>query len=351
MMKKRIFAEFALLGVIAAVCLVIAWPEAAGVNKVAGDNVIADPKDPKASQAPAVARTAYVDFVKLLKNDPLFLTAQLKEMHKLEIDMREEATTFDAKHANDKKRLEAIKPDEMEYRDLMKDIIESSAKSNRKRMTLESEAQRTIDEEAQKAFKRIKDLVAEISKTKGYSQVMLISSTPAKGLKFDELQKQLLLSPMLIYPEEDDITKFVEKENFRRSYGYLEIGDSTAKEGTIENDGVWTEDDKGNKTQRAAKDKVNNAADVWFECKVGARLSLKCAVTDLDENDKRVPAKPANAEVEWTLIRLQTGTLDEKTGVYTAPDAMPAAGDIVSIRVSCKKAPYKNTTIRVRLIK
>lgn len=338
-------AEFALVGVVVGLAagILFALPAPSG-DKTGNANA------GYGQNGPTTPRTGYVDFVKLVKADPQFLTKQWEYMRDLEINMRDEAMKFELQREQALKDLKRLNPDEKEYRETMDRIVKFSAESNRTRLQMESETHRAVDSEAQKSFVRIKSLVAEIAKQKNYEQVLVISSNSAKNLSFEKLQQQLLLSPVLIYPEQDDITAQVEKELLRRAHGYLEIGDPTAKEGTIENDGIWLEPEKDKKTARIAKDTGKNADDVWFEVKLGAKLQLKAMVTDLGENDKRVPVSGDKAEVEWSLPKLKSGNIGLKTGEYTAPDAMPDTGAVIPVRVCPKLATYRFKSFRIRLL-
>lgn len=348
MNKRRqgiLAAEFALVGVLVGLAagVLFAWPAPRdGQAAMAyGNNVVSDaPKDGPAARG----RTAYVDFIKLLKQEPKFLNEQWGAMVLLEADMRREVQAFEARREADMKELRAKLVTQKEYRDTMNQAITNTADSLLRRMRLESGTQRDIDDMAQEAFGRVKNLVAEISTARGYSQVLVIANVAAKDVTFEKLQQQLLMSPVLIYPQEDDITAIVEKEMLRRSNGYLLIGvDENSDEGIHVLKG-------GVKTTRMAKDKDKNPDDVWFEVKLGDKLQFGAEVTDLDENDKRVPAAGDKAEVEWLLPRLNTGSIDGKTGLYAAPETLPEAGAIINVRVAPRKHTYRFKTVRVRLL-
>ena len=296
--------------------------------------------DAQPAVTPEPRRTAYVDFLSLLKRD-----APLKR------EQQEIALTVEKRVADiDKRWMVQIdaqqqikiknKVDSREYRLAMQKQLEFERKRFQEKLELEQIAQADLRDFGIERFKALRNLSRDIAKRLGYNEVLNIvreiEDVAGSQDDFQALQQQLLVSPVLYFEAAHDITDAVDKEaqaEWGETISFV-AWDEEAKRGGIE---LTLE---GEETPL----KRNDAGE--FEVRLGQKGKLSIPVLD-----KGNPAEAERGEVRWTKSGIgDIGTLVEGTGEYTAPEEFPLDGDTLVITARSAVDPTVVERVRIRLL-
>lgn len=302
--------------------------------------------DAQPSAAIEPAKTCYVDFIKLLKEDTVLLGKQIEIAQGIEAYLRREAESYQKRiEAREKERKEH-KPNTAKYRQATEDLIALQADFNRKKIKAEVTLQSDFAREAKIRYQQIRGYAIEIASRRGATEVMVISRAPAENLDFTELQRQLMVSPVLHWDPAYDITDEVEKR------ARLDMSNE-------ECDAVEVYNDKGEKLALKARDEATNPDSIDYEIALKGKFKLAGVFSDLDRaSSKRVPMAAKDANPVWDLPSFGTGTIEPQedgTALYVAPDNLPpgadaAKGAIITIEVAPQKARAKGKTVRIRVL-
>lgn len=290
-------------------------------------------------------KTCYVDFVKVLKEDSLLLNEQIEIYQDARFRQRDLAAKFDKQL---KAKQDAIKnepPKSEKYAKLMEEIIQVNATYTKERYDIELDMQKDVNEAAKKRFNALRKYAIEIAEKHGATQVLVISTDSFDKMDFSDMQKALMLSPVLHYTAGYDITAEL------KAKADLDKCNHEAEK-------VYAVDAAGKEVPKLPEDKVTNPDRIDYEVALGATLKLKADFSDIDKTTaKRGPVAAKAVSPVWELKGVDTGelkTLPDGDGAeYTAPKEMPkgapATGLIVEIEVAPDKARAKSKVLRVRI--
>lgn len=285
---------------------------------------------------PQVIKTAYVDFLSVFKKEGklqsdqrrLFAEADV-ELQQLETDMAPSVEALEA----ERKRWE---PHDSRHYAAMRSLLDLQRKYNTERLDIESRAQRDLRSAAIESFVRLRNLATDIAKNKGYNQILNIVREPEKIAETQEdfrvLQQQLLLSPVLYFEPEHDITDLLAAEA-KAKWG-IEI--KVELEGAV----AVGADGKDGAALTKVPEGETNKARIDYKVRLGETVRFKTKVTNNGQ-----PAAGKQAETAWTRTGLKSGEIND-TGLYTAPKECPLASDIITIRV---RSLVDSTTLDIRI--
>lgn len=289
---------------------------------------------------PPSPRTAYVDFLSLLKDDSKLRREQARiadmarsEMEEIEsrympqfealVQIRKNNAVNEARHIQAKAQLEALHLDVANK----KAEIEYSAQSSLRRYAIT-------------AFKELRELATSIAKARGYTQVLNMVSDLDRVAEspedFRALQQQLLLSPVLYFEPEHDLTVVIraEAEKQRGLNVKLEVRKAVSLD---------AERKEGAELVRLAKDDSNPDRIDW-EVKLEDTIRILAGVTVRDQ-----AAEGDDAGLLFSRTTYLGGKVEED-GTYIAPAEAPKDTDVVEIRVASYLDPSVNQTLRIRLL-
>ena len=295
-------------------------------------------------------RTCYVDFIKVVKEDSVLLSVQIE----IYTESRERQRSLQSRAERQiKAKQEEIrsKPAKSEeYARLMEEIIQLNAAYTKERYDIELDMQKDINEEAKRRFNKLRDYAVEIAERHKATQILVISTEPTEKMDFSDLQKALMLSPVLHYTKGYDITAELtaraklDQCNFETTEAYALGAD-------------------GKKLVKLPEDNEKNPDRIDYEIAHGAKLTLRGDFTDLNKaTSKREPvdnAKLMEKEgVNPTWILRGEGelkSLPNGDGEYTAPVVWPEGAPkdkplILEIDVAPLKARNQSKTLRVRVL-
>lgn len=295
---------------------------------------------------PAPALVAYVDFLSLLKDDPVLKVQQANINNRAYRDMlvvNARAPEFEALV----NKLRTLVASDRQYTQTKQQLLDLHLNSAQQKAEIELAAQGEVRAAVTEAYTRLRRLVAEIASQRGYNQVLNIVRNPEKVAEAQDdlrvLQQQMLLSPV-IYHEQNkdrDLTDIV-AEKVKREYGVnikLELLDAC----------TLTAEDKDDKpVKRMEQDDKKNADKIDWEVRLGQKLRLKVKVTDKDK-----PAEGDNAGVYWARRGFMTGDMKDD-GTYIAQATFPKTGDketdIVTVVVRSNVDSTQSIEVRLRLL-
>ncbi|MBE7491629.1 MAG: hypothetical protein HS108_07735 [Planctomycetes bacterium] len=284
-------------------------------------------------------KVAYVDFLSLFKGEKQLESDQ----RRIYAEAEELLQAIDVEMAPRVERLEAdrrlYKPHEQKHWTAMQNLLAAQREYNTRRLKVESDAQKDLRAAAIDSFVRLRNLVTGIATQRGYSQVLNIVRNPEKAAEasddFRVLQQQLLISPVIYYDKEHDLTDVVAAEA-KKLWG-VEI--------KIELDGatrVQSDGKEGEALARVAQGD-DNKERIDFEVRLGESVRFRVKVTNNGQ-----PATGRNADLSWWRTGIKSGEVKDD-GSYRAPAECPEQSDIVTVRV---RSLVDSTTldIRVRLV-
>ncbi len=290
-------------------------------------------------------KTCYVDFVKVLKEDSLLLNEQIEIYQDARFRQRDLAAKFDKQL---KVKQEAIKnepPKTEKYAKLMEEIIQINATYTKERYDIELDMQKDVNDEAKKRFNALRKYAIEIAEKHGATQILVISTDSFDKMDFSDMQKALMLSPVLHYTAGYDITKELKDR-------------ADLDKCNFECDKAFAINAAGAEIPKMPEDKVKNPDRIDYEIALGAKLTLRGEFSDLNKTTSKRELIAASAVVPyWDLKGMESGdikTLPNVDAEYTAPAEMPksapATGLIVEIEVAPDKARAKSKVIRIRIL-
>ncbi|MBZ0135398.1 MAG: OmpH family outer membrane protein [Planctomycetes bacterium] len=295
--------------------------------------------DAQPSATPEPRRTAYVDFLYLLKKDPPLKRYQQDTALKVEKSIDEIDRRWKVRIDAEQEIKTKNKVDSKAYRDAMRNQLEAERKRYQEKLEVEQIAQADLRDYGIERFKALKNLARDIAKKKGYNEVLNIvrdiEDVAASQDDFQALQQQLLVSPVLYYEEDHDITKEVDTQA-QELWG--ETLSMVAYDKTAERGGVAF-----TPTGADTPFKRNEAGEIEI------RLGQKGRFT-VEVLDKGQPAEGERATVRATKRGLNIGTLDEETGDYEAPEAFPLKGDLFLVTLRSAVDPTVMEAVMIRLL-
>jgi hypothetical protein len=291
-----------------------------------------NPPEPATAPASKTATTAYVDLLQLLMNDRMLRREQIKiteeeqrQLRALEAEVRPVVEDLEA----ERKKWEK---DTRPYINATDRLIEKMREAHLGRKQLELTARKEISQVGLEAFQRLRQLVKDESRARGYTQVLNIvrrfdelSETP------DDLQsllRQLMVSPVVVFDAEHDLTDIM----IARADELWGLHISFAPE-------VRAESSDGTPLTRARDD---DEAD--FHLRLGASARF---IAPLLDREQPLHAEDPRAAVRWS--RVGGGQLDDE-GLYTAPEQWPDRGDVVVLTARSVEDPTVSARVRVRLL-
>ncbi len=307
----------------------------------------------RSSQADAQAavtlepeKTCYVDFMKLIKDDVVLLSKQIEIYQDIQADQRKEYEGYVKRMSALGKQRDVLQANDRKYRETTEGMIEEEARWSKSKIQAELALQSDVAKEAKIRFQQIRGYALDIAKQRGATQVLVISRTPADSLDFSELQKQMMLTPVLYWNPAYDITDDVEKR------AKLDMDNSECDE-------AFAVDEKGAKRAKLAEDKEKNPERIDYEVALKGTLSLRGKFSDLDKAaGKRIDMESVNARPIWDLRGFGVGTIlpaPDGSATYTAPEVLPSSADkekgaVVEIEVAPEKSRSKGKVLRIRLL-
>jgi hypothetical protein len=292
-----------------------------------------EPEVPKAA-APEAPKTAYIDFLSLLKKDKLLAKEQFLIQEKLQGQLIERNLQFKEDEAANLESVKGLKAEDPLVRQAMNKMNDLRYKYELEMQQIRMLGEEALRKEGIEGFQRLRGLTNTVATNLGYTQVLNIAGNLSEVLDasqndFQALQQQLLLSPVLMYDPAHNITKAVEERAKEEWDLGIAVADITASIVAANGGGVPL---------------VRNAAGE-FEITLGQIVQFTAAVTA-----KEQLAEGDAAKVVWRRTGIGAGALDDKTGKYTAPDTMPQGGDTFEVIVRSMEDPTITKRVTIRLI-
>lgn len=287
---------------------------------------------------PTPRRTAYVDFLNLLKQD-----APLKrKQQEIALNVEKRVDDIDRRWLVQIDAQQKIKTtnkvDSRAYRQAMQKQLEFERKRYQEKLELEQIAQADLRDYGIERFKALRNLARDIAKKQGYNEVLNIvrdiEDVAGNQDDFQALQQQLLVSPVLYFEAEHDITDIVDKQaqaEWGETISFIEWDDEAKRGGVT----FTLKDEEGKETL------VKRNADGEIEVRLGQKGAFKITVLDKGE-----PAAADRAQVRWTKGGANSGDLSEDTGEYEAPEEFPLNDTFV---VTARSAVDPTVTERVKI--
>lgn len=304
----------------------------------------ADPVDnPKSNneagtdqKLPQARRTAYVDFLSLLKKDQPLARKQIEIAEDVDLTMAEiEKRWGEVIKAQDEIK-RTRNPDSRDYRKAMEEQLDAARRMFEEKLDYEQRSLEDLRNFGITRFRALRNLATDEARKRGYNEVLNIvrefKDVAAQEDSFQALQQQLLISPVLFYEESHDITEAVQAAADK------EWGSNITM--------VSYADGKGgvSYTAKDGAEAVKRNADGEIEIRLGQQGRFGIQVLEKGE-----PAQGAAAEVRWSKRGLDTGELTEQ-GEYKSPAEFPVAGDTFTVTVRSKKDPTISEEVTIRLL-
>jgi hypothetical protein len=294
-------------------------------------------KDAEAGK-PEPRRTAYVDFLSLLKDDKPLARKQVDVADEMRKTMDEIDSRWEVKILAQKRIRDQNLPHTKAYRDAMHAQLEAEMERYQEKLYAEQLFQEDVRKFGITRFKELRNLTRDLAKKSGYNEVLNIvrdiDKLGGNQDDFQALQQQLLVSPVLYYEVDHDITdqvKVAAKAIWDETITF-EAHDKVTGIGGI----VLNLDGEAAPLKRNAADEI--------EVKLGQKGSFVILV-----QDKGVPAVGPRAATRWFKRGLGVGELSED-GKYTAPEAFPVGGDTFDVTVRSAIDPTVEQTVTIRLL-
>lgn len=298
---------------------------------VAGTQMNSSADEPEAAPSPRL--TAYVDFMSLLKDDQLLVAKQFETMQ----DVQTQGDEIEAKYIElirkEEENRRLAEPDTWQYLQSMQRLLDLQARRYEDQLLLEQKARKYIRDYGIKRYNELRNMVNGIATERGYNEVLNIVRNVedvrrGEGDGFENLQQQLLVSPVLQYEEAHDITDIVSRAADE------EWGTDLNMPGPI----TFTLEGEDEPLER------NN--DDVIEIRFGQTGTFH---TDLADGGTVLSPDDENAGLLWTRAGIRVGELSED-GAYVAPDAWPPRDDEFIVTVRSAVDPTVNQNITVRLL-
>ncbi|MCA8919797.1 MAG: OmpH family outer membrane protein [Planctomycetes bacterium] len=294
---------------------------------------------------PIPRRTAYVDFLSLLKSDRLLLGKQQEMAESMQREMDDIDKRFGKLIQEQARIRELNKPDSIAYRQAMNKQLELERQRYQEKLLFEQLTQAELRDFAIDRFKKLRNLAADIAKGKGYNEVLNIvrniDEVTGGQNDFQALQQQLLVSPVLYYESAHDITDDVTKkadELWGETISFV-VWDEETKAGGVE---FYVVDPA--KPEEPGKLVSRNAAGE-IEIRLGQKGDFKISVLDKGE-----PAASPRDRVNWSKRGVNVGELASGAGSYTSPEKFPPNGDTFIVTVRSMVDPTVSETVTIRLL-
>jgi Skp family chaperone for outer membrane proteins len=166
--------------------------------------------DPVPTVEPAAPKVAYVDFRELLRKYGPLQRAQFEIAQDLEMILQGVDGRYADQIAAHEATLRNYEPDHRNYRVADRALIQLERSILQEKLLAEQQAQADLRDAGIEAFSRLRSLVTDVARQRGYSQVLNILRDPQTAATaqpdFQMLQQQLLVSPVLVFDSAHDLT-------------------------------------------------------------------------------------------------------------------------------------------------
>ncbi len=296
----------------------------------------------QADVTPQPVRTAYVDFLSLLKDDYQLGKHRGDIEFELQLAVAQVERDYKDKIDAQSKRVSESNPESPERREAITRRIELESERRYSLRLRELAAQGDLRRHGIEAFTRLRTLTNNIAGELGYDEVLNIVRKPeevvGKGDDFQQLQQQLLISPVLVFNPAYDITDKV----LERAKELWDPGITLGEIGVSQVTGTEEEPQKGASIPRADDPEHEDGV---FEIRLGQK-----AWFSVDVQRKGEPAEGESARLRWTRNGIGTGQLADDTGFYTAPTAFPEGNDTFQVTARSVADPRIFKVVTVRLL-
>jgi Skp family chaperone for outer membrane proteins len=288
--------------------------------------------DPVPTVEPAAPKVAYVDFRELLRKYGPLQRAQFEIAQDLEMILQGVDGRYADQIAAHEATLRNYEPDHRNYRVADRALIQLERSILQEKLLAEQQAQADLRDAGIEAFSRLRSLVTDVARQRGYSQVLNILRDPQTAATaqpdFQMLQQQLLVSPVLVFDSAHDLTDEV-----------LARGDELW--GTH----ISFRNEKIHCTLDGESLDVNEEGE--YEVRLGQTVVFSVEVLQRDE--LLDPGHP-DAGVRWFREGgLDGGSLDRLTGEYSAPSDNPGRHTF-RVLVRSQLDPTVSAEVTVRLL-
>ncbi|MCA8916249.1 MAG: hypothetical protein KDB90_12635 [Planctomycetes bacterium] len=287
---------------------------------------------------PEPRRTAYVDFLTLLKSDKPLAIKQQEIAEAMDTTMADIEKRWGDEIKAQQRERDLHKPNTHEYRQAMQKQLDAARNMYEEKLQYEQLAKSELREYGIERFRALKNLAADTAKKDGYNEVLNIvhdiEDVTTQEDSFQALQQQLLISPVLYFEAEHDISAKVQAEADKLWGSNISIIPFDDKAGT---GGVAF-------ILKDAKDALKRNADGEIEIRLGQEGTFGAQVLE-----KEQPAAGDKAKVRWTKRGINVGELGEGGG-YKAPTEFPVAGDTFVVIVRSAVDPTVSEEVTIRLL-
>ena len=287
---------------------------------------------------PQPRRTAYVNFLTLLKSDKPLAIKQQEIAEDMERTMADIEKRWGAEIKAQQAERDKHKPDTNNYRQAMQRQLEAARRMYEEKLQFEQLAKADLHAYGIERFKALKNLAGDIATKAGYNEVLnIVGEIERSGAggedAFQALQQELLISPVLYFEAEHDISKQVQAAADKLWGSNISIKPFVKDTGK---DGVQF-------TVVDGKEPVKRNADGEIEIKLGTKGSFAVQVLE-----KEVPAEGDKGKVRWGKRGFNVGDLSD-AGEYTAPAAFPVQ-DTFTITARSMVDPTVTEEVTIRLV-
>lgn len=296
-----------------------------------------DPRaDAQTAPEPQPIKVAYVDFLGVFKDEPKLKADQRRIAAEAETQLQAIDESMAPKVDALEKDRKLYEPHDQRHWAAMQSLLRAQREYNVQRLDVESRAQAELRDAAIDSYKRLRTLVTDLATKRGYNQVVNVVRNPEKIAEASEdfrvLQQQLLISPVIYFDKDHDLTDLLAAET-KRMWG-IAI--------EIKVDGAVLVDAQGKDGAEVPKvaQGDENKERIDFRLKLGETMRVKTTITNNGQ-----PAEGTNAGLAWTRLGLKSGEVKD-TGVYTAPAECPSQSDIITVRV---RSLVDSTTVDIRI--
>lgn len=288
---------------------------------------------------PRPRRTAYIDFLTLLKNDQPLLAMQSE----IQLGIQSEVDAIDSRYIPLIRQQQQIKqknkPDTRHYRQAMDKQLDLERTRFQEQLLLEQEAQRELRDLGIQRFKALRNLARDVAVGMGYNEVLNIvrdvEEVAAAQEDFKALQQQLLISPVLYFEPEHDLTDMVLEKADERWGSKISLDSGNVD---VINEIEFTLKDAANPIERNE--------DGQIEIRLGQEGRFHIIVF---EDGKALDPEDPDAAVVFSKAGVGVGELSED-GTFKASSDWPPRGEdrfVVYVRSTVDPSKTKRVTVKL----
>jgi hypothetical protein len=275
--------------------------------------------------------TAYVDFLSLLGDHHPLAVRRVEISRQLEMRLREIDEEFGGMVAEQARLMQTSEIESPAFRQARTRKLDLERRHMQEELLARQWATADLREAGIRAFENLRNLANDVARSRGYTQLLNIVGDPESVMgtqdDFQQLQQQLLISPVLLFDKAHDITEII-RERARIQW----------------DPGISFHDD-GIKASLADGSVIQKNGEGELEIRLGQVVKFSIQVLKHEQ-----PAEGDDTRLRWGRTGLNTGNIDEDSGEYTAPSEFPVYGDAFVVRVSSVTDPTVRTQVRIRLV-